>query len=85
MHDRINARHVVVVGLIVLVTLFFSLGASSFDNSQSTGRFQLVVRHADRSDAFVIDTATGQVWSTTYTGEGKPFYDAKLSQDQQTN
>lgn len=65
MHYRIDAKYAVIV-LTVLVALFFAVGASNFDEPQSNGRFQLVVRHAESSDVFVIDTATGQVWTNKY-------------------
>jgi hypothetical protein len=87
MHERNNTKYVV-IGLIVLVGLFFAAGASRVGESQSNGRFQLVVRHADTSDVFVIDTATGQVWTNKYTapdGAKSGLYKPKLSQDQHNN
>ena len=83
MHDGINPKYVV-IGLVVLVALFFTVGASRFDEPQSGGRFQLIVRHADSSDAFVIDTATGQVWTNKYGAPDEiknDLYKEKLSQD----
>ena len=86
MCDRYNPKSVLVV-LIVITALFFAAGASRHSESQSNGRFQLVVRHADRTDAYVIDTATGQVWSNSggSSEARKAFYNAKLSQDLQSN
>lgn len=83
MNDRINSKYVVIV-LIVLAALFFAAGASNSGKPQSNGRFQLVVRHTDSTDVYVIDTATGQVWSNRYTtpdGDKGNLYKAKLSQE----
>ncbi len=83
MYDRNNIIYVV-IGLFVLVALFFTVGASRIDNSQYNGRFQLVVRHTDSRDFFVIDTATGQVWTNKYKAPDyarSGLYKAKLSQD----
>jgi len=87
MHERNNTKYVV-IGLIVLVALFFAVGASRLGESQSNGRFQLAVRHADSSDVFVIDTATGQVWTNRHAAPDDVktgLYKAKLSQDQHNN
>ena len=84
MHDRINSKYLA-IGLTILAALFVALGATRYEGSQSNGRFQLVVRHTDCGDVFVIDTATGQVWTNRY---GVPeevkrgLYEAKLSPDQ---
>ena len=85
MYERNDTKYLV-IGLIILVGLFFAAGASRPGESQSNGRFQLVARHADSADVFVIDTATGQVWTNRYTvpdGVKSGLYKAKLSQDQQ--
>ena len=82
MNDRINIKYVILF-LIVMAALFFAVGASNFGTLQSSGRFQLVVRHTDSVDVFVIDTATGQVWTNNYTAAGGAeanLYQAKLSQ-----
>ena len=83
MFDRVNSKYVIIV-LIGLIGPFFVVGASSFSESQSNGRFQLVVRHADSGDVFVIDTATGQVWTNKHTAPGDAkvgLYQTKFSQD----
>ena len=81
-----NPKNVLVV-VIVSTALLFAIGASRHGESQSNGRFHLVVRHADRTDAYVIDSATGQVWSNSGASSEtrKAFYDARLSQDLQSN
>ena len=80
MYER-NSTKYLVIGLIILVGLFLAAGASRPGESQSNGRFQLVVRHADNADVFVIDTATGQVWTNKYTAPDDvkgDLYKAKL-------
>jgi hypothetical protein len=84
MHDRINSKYLV-VGLITLAALFVALGAIRYEGSQSNGRFQLVVRHTDSGGVFVIDTATGQVWTNKYRVPDevkRGLYEAKLSHGQ---
>ncbi|MHC4117475.1 MAG: hypothetical protein ACYSWO_08195 [Planctomycetota bacterium] len=84
MHDRTKAKHVI-VGLIALVALLFTIGASRFSDPQSNGRFQLVLRHADSSDIFVVDTVTGQIWTNKYSAPDEAkrvLYGPKLYQDQ---
>ena len=84
MYEKNNTKYVV-IGLLVLVALLFTVGASRIDNSQYNGRFQLVVSHADRCDFFVIDTATGQIWTNKYKAPDyakSDLYKAKLSLDQ---
>jgi hypothetical protein len=79
-----NTTKCIVIGLIVLIAFFFAAGASRFGESHSCGRFQLVVRHANSPDIFVIDTATGQVWTNKYAAPDeakRDLYQAKLSQD----
>ena len=81
MNDRINIKYVVLF-LIVMAALFFAVGASNFGKLQSNGRFQLVVRHTNNSAVYVIDTATGQVWSNSYVtrdGAEADLYKAKIS------
>jgi len=84
MHDRINSKYLA-IGLIILAALFVALGATRYEGSQSNGRFQLVVKNTDGGAVFVIDTATGQVWTNKY---GVPeevkrgLYEAKLSHGQ---
>ena len=83
MHDGTKLKYVA-IGLFALFTVLFALGATQYAGSKSNGRFQLVVRHTDTRNIFVIDTATGQVWTNKY---GVPkevqagLYEAKLSQD----
>ncbi len=86
MSDRYNLKNVLVVLIMGTVSLF-ALGASRYNESQSNGRFQLVVRHSDRTDTYIIDTATGQVWSNKVTSEEgrKAFYNAKLLSDLPSN
>ncbi len=80
MHDRLNSK-CVLLALSVLVVLFFCLGASRIGESDSNGRYQLVVRHSDSPYVFVIDTATGQVWTNRHSAPDeakKGLYEAKL-------
>ena len=86
MCERYNLKNVLVV-LIIGAVILFALGASRYNESQSNGRFQLVVRHTNTTDAYVIDTATGQVWSNKVTSEEgrRAFYNAKLLSDLQSN
>ncbi len=65
MNLHIDIKSVLVGGLLVLVVLCV-LGAVPWLSSDTHGRFQL-----DTNDghAFILDSATGQVWSV-WTPEG---------------
>ena len=84
MHVKLNSK-CVLLALSVLVVLFFCLGASRIVESDSDGRYQLVVKRPNSRDVFVIDTATGQVWTNRHSAPDearKGLYEAKRYQGQ---
>ena len=59
MQNQTNSKNLV-VGLMLGVIITASLGAT-LNHDQEIGRYQISA--GDSSDAYVLDTATGQVWS----------------------
>lgn len=61
-----NVKNLLPGGLPVVVVLYLT-GAEPFFTSQYIGRYQI---EANESYARVLDSATGQVWSTLAIGSG---------------
>ena len=54
------------IGILLTICCIFALGAARSTNPALNARFQLVCP-GEGSNAFVIDTSTGQVWAK-YSG-----------------
>ena len=59
MHHTIDMKSVLIGGLLVALILCV-VGAVSFAQPEEYGRFQI---ETNDSHAFILDSATGQVWS----------------------
>ena len=62
-----------IIGVLLTVVVFLALGANHSTGTHSCGRYQV---GAAQNNAYVIDTATGQVWSGNSTGRSE-FWKAK--------
>lgn len=63
-----------IIGVLITVVVCLALGASHSTGTHSCGRYQLAA--GESSYAYVIDTATGQVWGAVGTGR-QDFYKPK--------
>jgi len=69
MHRSIDMKSVLIGGL--LVALFFCLaGAVPFAPPEEYGRFQI---DTNDGQAFLLDSATGQVWSSRFLHPNSTF------------
>ena len=64
MHRTIDMKSVLIGGLLVALILCV-VGAVSFAQPEEYGRFQI---ETNDSHAFILDSATGQVWSSIFLG-----------------
>jgi len=62
MSRSIDMRSVLIGGLLAVIALCL-VGAVPFIPSEEYGRFQI---ETNNSHAFILDTATGQVWSSSF-------------------
>jgi hypothetical protein len=62
MHRSIDMKSVLIGGLLVALILCLA-GAVPFVNLEDYDRFKI---ETNDSHAFVLDSATGQVWSSTF-------------------
>ena len=62
MHHTIDMKSVLIGGLLVALILCV-VGAVSFAQPEEYGRFQI---ETNDSHAFILDSATGQVWSSIF-------------------
>ena len=62
MHRSIDIKSVLIGGLLVALTLFL-LGAVPIMNREDYDRFKI---ETNDSHAFILDSATGQVWSSAF-------------------
>ncbi len=81
----INAKSLVVGGLLVL-TVVCLIGGAPYVAPEYHSRFQIAT---NQDHAFVLDSATGQVWSkyfhprpSTVIGGTDAFHDQKLFEDE---
>jgi len=58
------------IGALLLLCIFLAMGASTRTNSAVPAQFQLALP-GEGSNAFIINTATGQVWENI-PQEAKP-------------
>lgn len=64
MHCSIDMKSVLIGGLLVVVILCLT-GAVPFVAREEYDRFKI---EANDSHAFILDSATGQVWSSIFVG-----------------
>ena len=67
-----------IIGLLLGVTVMATIAATQ--QSNEVGRFQIMA--AENSKAYIIDTSTGRVWSTSYfkNQDREAFYNLKIPQ-----
>jgi len=61
---KIDTRSLI-IGVLLAVVVFLALGAAHSTGPHTCGRYQI---EAAEYHAYVIDTATGQVWGKSGTG-----------------
>ena len=64
MHCAIDMKSVLIGGLLIALILC-STGAVPFVNREEYDRFKI---ETNDSHAFILDSATGQVWSSIFLG-----------------
>ena len=64
MHGTIDTKSVLIGGLLVALILCV-VGAVPFAQPEEYGRFHI---ETNDSHAFILDSATGQVWSSIFLG-----------------
>jgi hypothetical protein len=78
MRSSIHFRGLVVVGLVAVFALLAMGQVLVVDPGCTAGRFTIVTGqpHLDQPVAYVLDTATGQVWASDLDAEA--FFAAKI-------
>lgn len=66
MHRSIDIKSVLIGGLLVALVLFLT-GTVPYANPEEYGRFQIA---ANENHAFILDSATGQVWTGVFPAPG---------------
>ena len=66
MNARLDIKSLV-IGALIMLCITLTIGASSRTSPGPSARFQLALP-GEGSHAYIIDTATGQVWEKYPTG-----------------